>query len=117
MRSAWLLAVGLVLTPQASAAQAFWDGEKLYDNCTAGDLPVCVGYLMAVLDLSNSREFGPVSTQTFGPRFLRYCFTDSDIGRAVDAVVDYLREHPESRRLGAADVTIRAMAEAFPCRT
>src|SRR5919112_875428 len=117
MRSAWLFAVGITLTSQASVGQTFWDGEKLYDNCTAGDLPVCVGYLMAVLDLSNSREFGPVSTQTFGPRFLRYCFTDKDVGRAVDAVVTYLRDHPESRHLAAADLAIRAMAEAFPCRT
>lgn len=100
----------------AREPRSLWTGDKLYQNCVGGDLPVCVGYLVAVLDLSNRKEFSPTSTHRFGPAYPHYCYPEGeDIGSAVDAVIAYVQGHPEARRLNASHVAIRALASAFPC--
>ncbi len=118
--SATLALVGsmLVITQPAEAKEprSFWTGETLYENCTGGDLPVCVGYVMAVLDATNRKEFGAVSIQRFAPSYPHYCFPDGgDIGDAVDTVVAFLREHPEARRGNASRLTTIALSRAYPC--
>jgi hypothetical protein len=71
---------------------------------------------MAILDATNRKEFGAVSIQKFSPSYPHYCFPDGeDIGNAVDAVVAYLRDHPEARRASASKVTITALSVAYPC--
>ncbi len=119
MRRALLIAALISFAAPSGHARetrSLWTGDKLYQNCVGGDLPVCVGYLVAILDLSNRKEFGPTSTQRYGPAYPHYCFPEGeDIGSAVDAVIAYLQGHPEARRLNASHVSIRALASAFPC--
>ena len=114
-----MLIAGLILAAnpaQAKEPRAFWTGQTLYENCTGGDLPVCVGYVMAILDATNLKEFGAVSIQRFSPAYPHYCFPEGeDIGSAVDAVVAFLRDHPEARRSNASRLTMVALSRAYPC--
>ncbi len=38
-------------------------------------------------------------------------------GQVSDVVIKYLRDHPEERHILAAILVVKAMAEAFPCKS
>jgi hypothetical protein len=35
--------------------------------------------------------------------------------QTVDVVVNYLRDHPETRHLGGSELVVTALKEKFPC--
>ncbi len=95
-----------------AAAVDFYDGEDLYSDCTstnATKLPIaaCAGYTVGSADAlaagstSNGFKACPPAGATRG--------------QIIKIAVDFLREHPDRKRFGAAGLVANALARAFPC--
>jgi hypothetical protein len=109
VRRAILVAIGLSLL--VGNAEAFYkDGDALFDKCSddgaSFNKGVCYGYILGVFDALENRS------NTF-------CVPQGPQGATVQLLVDvlsnYLRDHPETRHLPAADLVSVALKEKFPC--
>jgi hypothetical protein len=99
-----VVAAGLLWPPSAFAQ--FWDGNELYEDCTAQsatDWGVCHGY---VIGLADARIIDGTICVPNGV----------EVRQVVDIVVQYLREHPESRHIAAERLAEGALKRAFPCK-
>jgi hypothetical protein len=91
----------------SSFAQGFLHGDELYAFCTkAKQTPqkaTCAGFIIGVVDaLTGTHDI---------------CLPKEIIGQQVmDIVVDYLREHPETRQNTAAS-EVGAALKRFRCNT
>jgi hypothetical protein len=62
-----------------------------------------LGYIQGVYDLNAGVSFSS--------------FDDINVSQLKDIVLNYLREHPESRHQNAAGLVLKAYEEAFPLRS
>ena len=108
----------LVLFPISGDTRAqnepgFENGESLFDTCAGPGGPwrnaYCLGYILGIADIMAKSG---IQVEGFGA-----CFS-SDVtqGQVRDAVVNWLRANPDSRRYGATGLVAKALSEAFPCR-
>jgi Rap1a immunity proteins len=99
--------VGGSLFWSAPAFAAFDSGETLFDNCNnpndASKQFYCLGYLAGVSDLLEGMHI-----TCSGKRI--------SLDKIKDAVLKYLREHPEQRGMEADDLVATALVLAFPCK-
>lgn len=111
-----LFLLSLIL-PYSYAQGGFYDGNRLYSALsydTTRDSTInsenvgllreyiqAYGYILGVFDaLSGSFSYGKQTNE-----------------QLKDVVLNYLREHPEQRRLNAASLVGQAYKEAFPLRS
>jgi hypothetical protein len=99
-----------------AATAAFFDGNKLFQECQGGDDPrqseqgdpgkstewgECLGYILGVEDALDGTAF---------------CLPDGVRSRQVrDIVTLWLQGHPETRHYEAQSLVITALKEKFPC--
>jgi hypothetical protein len=94
----------------AAAAQrvSTVDGNKLLGYCTAKATVACDAYISGVADA--------IAAQ--GPGKAPACIPTAVTGTQLrDVTIKYLKAHPESRQLKAGALTIRALSQAFPCKS
>jgi Rap1a immunity proteins len=109
MKALLLVAFCIASAAPAQAATAFRGGADLYTSCTTSrGADFCDAYIMGAVDamfaLKNASGAGNV------------CITDGVRLRQVrDIVVQYMKDHPETRRYTAASIVVVAVRKAFPC--
>jgi hypothetical protein len=94
----------------AAAAQRFSpvDGNKLLGFCTSKSPVGCDAYISGVAD----------AIAAGGPGKAPACIPDGVTGVQLrDVMVKYLKAHPESRQQKAGTLTVRALGQAFPCKS
>ena len=104
-----ILAATLALA-QASplASEAFMSGEELHQKCQEQIPLTCVAYVLGVSDALQD------AVSHNAPRLV--CFgAEVETDALLQAVIRYLRDHPETRQARAAGLVITALREAFPC--
>ena len=89
-----------------AAEGSFGTGYELLSDCSEPPgqygYALCLGYVLGV---------GPTAASVV------HCPPEgSTRGQAIDAVVRYLRAHPETRYYPASTLTQMALAQAFPCK-
>ncbi len=102
---------GLSATASANEPTVFYDGQKLYDQCTKGDAgdgmlaAICAGYVVGVVDSIEFRE----------AMAGRHSCLASGVGARtlVDLTVQWLKEHPAERDLGAASAVLFAISDGY----
>jgi hypothetical protein len=105
------LAAGLALGLPAPAFPAFSDGNKMLKDCEGQESPfvsgVCLGQLWGIVD---GYELLTVTEKK------AFCRPSGVSGTQLkDVVVAYLRSHPDRRHLGAPQLMLLALNEAWPC--
>jgi len=105
-RRAMLVAVALSCLVGGGAAAGFWTGNELLDECqddpSSPKSLVCRGYIMGFVD---ALDWGH-----------SFCSDPGVTAKQFEDVVKfYLRNHPETRHLPAADLVTSALKEKFPC--
>jgi hypothetical protein len=106
----------LMLISRTADAQ-FYDGNKLFDVCTANRADStydskwgeCVGYVTAIADLLLYGGVPALGWNACVP-------AGATIGQIRDVVIQYLYQHPEMRHQTAIGMTAVALRTAFPCR-
>jgi hypothetical protein len=105
MRTLMIIAC-VMWSGSAFAAQAFFTGDDLLNQCNGKDysyaIGVCIGYVMGVSDMLS----------TSGTICAVQHFSASQMG---DIVIKYLRDHPERRHYSASDEIEVALKNALPC--
>jgi hypothetical protein len=104
-----ILATALALM-QASppAADAFMTGEHLYVECRDQIPLTCVTYILGVSDaLRDAVALGAPRLLCPGPQVEQEAL--------LQAVIAYLRDHPDRRPGRASELVIAALRESFPC--
>lgn len=100
-----------MLSCSAAASAKVRDGNQLLQQCTAtigAYVDFCYGYIDAVTDLLllNNVIDG-----------INVCISSElDDPSLRNIVVQFLKNNPKLRDLGAPDLIARALAAAFPCR-
>ncbi|MCZ4279789.1 Rap1a/Tai family immunity protein [Kiloniella laminariae] len=95
------------------AQAAPYDGNDLYDACTAQKSDAffdqksayCLGYVVATAGHLGSLGH---SCHNQGNR-------TASLGEVRDAIIGYIKSHPESRKLDADQATYQALTNAYPC--
>ena len=83
------------------------DGNKLLGFCTAKATVGCDAYISGVADAIAAQEASKPA-----------CIPPAVTGTQLrDVTIKYFRAHPESRQLKAGALTIRALSQAFPCKS
>jgi hypothetical protein len=106
------LAAGLLWPVSALSQQpietteALYDGNRLYEMCVAQDIvkkEYCRAYISGMTDAFNWDRFvcNPKHTTE---------------GQVRDVVLNYLRDHPETRHYSAPSLARQALSQAFPCK-
>jgi Ssp1 endopeptidase immunity protein Rap1a len=88
---------------------AFYNGNKLYTECTgskATDQVSCISYIEGIADMV-AGLWTPKDTACFSPGI--------NAGQLQDIVVNYLQDHPENRHWPATILVLQALHDAFPC--
>jgi hypothetical protein len=104
---ALLLISGLFMAAFASspATAGFQSGNDLYGICKNADVSapwVCLGYAEGAFDAYSSWGM--------------YCAPNGvEAGQVRDVLTRYLENHPENRQNAAAELSIRAFSQAWPC--
>lgn len=104
-----MIALALTLVP---IPVTFVDGNDLFRTCEPRRRSAtCAAYVLGVSD-----TFTTVASEA-GPLKPRICLSkDMTGGQLADVVYNYLRDHPQTRHLGAAGLVFEALRTAFPCR-
>jgi hypothetical protein len=107
-----LIVVFLAL-PQAGRT-TFMSGNDLFDACGSPQRAlVCFGYIEGIADAMQSTRNAGGSLAG-----VRACLPeDATLGQLKDIVINFLRDHPETRHFTALSITAYAFSAAFPCRT
>jgi len=100
----------------AVGAPAFMDGNTLLKLCEASDREangVCMVYIQGVVDEWRFADFlSNAASNTASP----VCAPDA-IGRQLaDAVLNYLKAHPEDRGEPAASLVMEGVMETWHCK-
>lgn len=106
-----VLAAGLLWSVSSFSQDehvAFRSSNALYKDCTAqtNDLvarSLCLGYVAGAADMLDEMKV------TCRP-------TEVTVGQMRDIVVNYHRDHPESRHYAAPDEVSAVLAKTFPCK-
>jgi hypothetical protein len=106
----------LIILSASSPVQAL-TGEELYRYCQQ---EACGGYFVGAFDAVRVADaiVGPkkVGSKKEGEGPLHFCppenVSDEEV---VDRALNYLERHAESRHLQAANLSLRAWVEAWPC--
>lgn len=89
------------------AARAFESGNELLQDCTRQVQSLCLGYIEAVSDALSGNSVNGYEA----------CIPlEVTVGQLQDIVVQYLRQDPRDRHLGAIGLVAHAISNAFPCR-
>jgi len=106
-----MIGIALMLAAAGNAPN-FHTGNTLYAECTSeigsAAYGVCTGYIEGIFDYDaviQANLVRPVICT--GP--------DATIERLRDAVVQYLKDHPEARDQAASTLINIALHQAFPC--
>lgn len=117
-----LLAVGLAIaaplqpTAQArSANEPFVSGESFWVMCTStwGHVAylemyaACRAYVAGIADVLGEGQAVANNRACFGE--------EASKGRATEAVIAWMRAHPERKGLSAVQITATALAQKYPC--
>ena len=90
------------------ASEAFMTGEELHQKCQEQIPLACVVYVLGVSDALQD------AVSHNAPRLV--CMgAEVEQEAVIQAVIGYLRDHPERRQARAAGLIITALREAFPC--
>jgi len=132
MKNAILVAVAIGMVAHVAPAWAI-DGNNLYEICREGSANTnCLMYVTGALDemvdrrastmavLETLQERGvnvPAGIQSYLiEKGCKPSFPPNNTnGQNTDIVAKYLREHPEFRSKGGAELAEIAIIEAFPC--
>jgi hypothetical protein len=105
----------LIALPTQTRANMFYDGNRLYEICTAPEEKhaswgVCLGFILGAHDaVRDAQELGFLAGKI-------HCTpTNATTGQVRDVVVRYLEEHPAERHINASALVADALREAFPC--
>jgi hypothetical protein len=104
-----ILATALALA-QASplAAEGFMTGAHLDAECRDQIPMTCVAYILGVADgLQDAAAQGAPRLICYGPQVEQEAL--------LQAVIAYLRAHPERHPARASELIIAALRDAFPC--
>ena len=102
----------LVFSTTGWSRSVFFDGNKLYGQCTELDIrsqSVCLGYVMAISDILYS-----VPGSEDGNMFCNRLGATS--GQIMGIVIEYLEKHPEKRHWDANFLVSEALFQAFHCK-
>lgn len=99
--------------------------EDVRDNLESG---VCIGFLMAIDDgyrlgaidswIAISKSPQSKQLSSYKGAIVAYCTPAGvTLGQRKDIFIRYLKSHPETRQDDGAVLYVRAMAEAFPCKS
>ena len=115
MKEAALVVVLCMLAKAVAAAGWEGTGKELEHLCTGPessfDSGACAGYVLAIADIMRDAPKG------IGFHGNEACFpADVRVGQLVDAMLRFMKKHPEAQRYNAWSLTANAFAEAFPCR-
>jgi hypothetical protein len=102
---------------QRGGAGHVTDGNELYKDCTAStntSFGFCYGYVAAIADAARGNvTLNGVSGGVYG---VKHCLAkEITMKEAVDIVLRWLAQNPETRHSGASTIVATALAEAFPC--
>ncbi len=113
-RAVFVLVLLVLLLPGPGSEAAEKDGNWLYDKCTSS-LPVNIGFCAGYFyGFDNAHGFLLVDKPNIPPL---YCRPDTHpVQYYVEAIVKWLRAHPERRRENIITVTVLALREALPCK-
>lgn len=111
MRALLRVVVAAVVAGFALSAQAL-SGQELFSYCDSNS---CGGYFIGAFD--TLRIVGAVGSDK-QRRAVEICPPEAvSDEQVVDVALAYLMRHPESRYLQAANLTLRAWREQWPCRS
>ena len=115
MKFLFSAALLLLLSSSAHAQRvSTTTGNDLLESCESTghfEQAFCLGYITGVTDLDGAD--GSVF-----PERRRSCVAENvSNGQVRDVVVKYLKDHPEERHIQASILIVKAMAQAFPCKT
>lgn len=101
----------LFLCAALSQTAAALTGEELYSYCGQ---QACGGYFVGAFDAISVADAIVGGSRKGGA--LHLC-PPADVSdeRVVDVAMTYLQNHPQMRYLQAANLSLRAWAEAWPC--
>ncbi len=120
-----LFGVLFVLAAGAGSAHAerfsAIDGNRLVSLCTARDRGVvaeCTAYINGVSDAASFyQNLRPADGSKGGKLPAYICLPTAITGVQMrDSVVGWARAHPESQRLQASGVVLRALHDTFKCQ-
>ena len=116
-----ILPVFLVLP--MNEARASYDGNNLYEFCTAKEDDIiyggmCLGYLFGIADLVKIFLTKGIFMDVDGVKNQVgiICLPGVTGQQLKDVVVKYLRDYPEKRHLQARLIAVDALRKAFPCK-
>lgn len=107
--------IGTRSQAQAAPSEPFVSSEGFWVMCTSdwGNIAylemyaACRAYVAAVADVLAAGQ--PVGNN-------RACFhDDATKGRATEAVIAWMRAHPQRKDLSAVQITATALAQKYPC--
>jgi hypothetical protein len=102
-----VIAAWLLCSPPAFAAASFKSGNELLQECTEPPVSLCFGYIEAVTDALVRNSLN--GYEACVPQ-------EVTVGQLQNIVVQYLRQDPRDRHLGAIGLVAHAISNAFPCR-
>ncbi len=106
----WRVMLASALFSFALSAHAL-SGEEIYRYCESS---ACGGYFIGAFDAL--RIVGAVGSDQ-QRRAVEICPPDAvSDEQIIDVALAYLQNHPQSRHLQAANLTLRAWREQWPCR-
>ena len=97
--------VGLMLASGSAGAQ-LWDGHDFKKTCTQESdeyvATICSSFVIGVAQAGISN---------------RIICTPENVtnGQALAVVTKYMNDHPENLHVGASDLVVASLMEAFPC--
>ncbi len=98
----------LYLSHSGHAGEGFWDGNKLFAECSKATKP-CDAYLAGLADMA-AKEAGVALPSA------AVCFPEgTSLPRLRAVVLKQLRDYPQGRSEPAVYITLTAIKEAWPC--
>ena len=118
-----MIALALMLAaaaqvPTNSRIVAFESGNSLLQACTASEMEAVYYQYMSKCSsyISGAHDAYNLVKSMKGPGY--FCSsTDLTLGQVRDVTIKFLKDHPELRHYGAANIVASALREAFPCAT
>jgi hypothetical protein len=111
-----LLKPAILLTLVAAGPVGFLDGNKLLGLCELTYRPaqdICIAYVQGVADEWRFADFLDAAGEGKDPKV---CAPEANSRQLADAVVNYLKAHPEERNQPAANLVMSSIMEAWHCK-
>lgn len=103
-----LAGIFVFLCSTGSRAEGFWDGNKLFAECSKATKP-CDAYLAGLADMA-AKEAGVALPSA------AVCFPEGTSLRQLrEVVLKQLKDYPQGRGEPAVYIALTAIKEAWPC--